>query len=318
MNRRTLLIIRWCVFMLASGFLYARLKGKVDVGSYFVGKDPFAFALFGGLALALVVVNWGVESWKWRFLVRDLEPLPFHRALVATIAGTSIGMITPNRVGEFAGRVLFLSPAHRIAGAFATVVGSIAQFVVTVTLGMFGLMAISLTTMPGFIGPMASAWVGLCALVVAASLLLYFNPQVLRTLVMRLPLLRRWGSQAMVLDRFSARHLVRVLLLSLVRYAVFTAQFVLLLSVFADMRPLDSIVAIPVAFLLSTLVPTVMLTELGVRGSVAIAVLSSAPEMDQGVFLATTALWLMNIALPAMAGAFVLLVARIRTKSGGA
>jgi hypothetical protein len=310
-SRRTLFLVRWCVFVLAFGFLFARLREGPGWGAFSAVDRRDLLRPSVAAALVLMLINWGLESRKWRLLVRGLEPITIARSFVATIAGTAIGIITPNRVGEFAGRVLFLAPEHRIAGAFATVVGSIAQFVVTVALGMLGLIALALRATPDRGDPMVSAWIGLCALVAAASLLLYFNPQLLRAAVARMPLLKRWEREAAVLDRFSLPELRNVLLLSLARYGVFTAQFALLLHACAGLSPAESVSTIPAVFLIGTLIPTAMLTELGVRGSVALALFDSGGN-DPGIVLATTLLWLVNIALPAIAGAMIMLLARIR------
>lgn len=319
MSRRTLLLLRWGVFVLACAFLFMRLSGHdapmrpEDLGA--LAREP-AMRLVLALVLALMLVNWGLESRKWRLLVRELESISKWRAFIATIAGTPIGLITPNRVGEFVGRVLFLSPEHRIAASFATAVGSIAQFVVTVVLGLLGLIALVMQAEHDQVSPDAAAWIGLCFLVAAATLLLYFNPDLLRAAIARLPVIKRWERHAAVLERFSARMLTRVLLISAVRYGVFTVQFALLLGALAEVPLTGAIAAIPVTFLVATLIPTVMLTELGVRGSVAVAVISPAAVQDQGVFLASTALWLINLGLPAMLGGIVLLVSRIRSARG--
>lgn len=301
---------------MACGFLYLRLVRHGDpVGFAEVFRDSDR-SLLGTVALVvflLMFVNWGLEAFKWRLLVGDLERLSFARAFVATIAGTSIGMITPNRVGEFAGRVLFLAPEKRIAGAFATAVGSIAQFVITIIMGTCGLVALFVTAAPDRADPQAMAWIALCVVVACCSLLLYFNPDLLRAVVAHVPVVRKWSKHADILERFRPRLLLSVLLLSALRYAVFTVQFALVLNALADVLPRESLITIPVAFLVSTLVPTVMLTELGVRGSAAVAFISPHMDMDKGVFLSSTALWLVNIAVPAMAGALILLVARIRS-----
>ena len=252
---------------------------------------------------------------KWRMLVRGIEPVSFAEAFKATIAGTSIGMITPNRVGEFVGRVLFLAPENRIPASFATAVGSIAQFVTTLVFGTLGLIALILTAQEDGVGSQSVAWIALCAVVALCTLLLYFNPDLLRAVVARLPVVRKWEQHAAVLESFRSRLLLTVLLLSALRYVVFTVQFIIILEGLADVGINDSLMAIPVAFLFSTLIPTVMLTELGVRGSVAIALISPGLSHDKSVFLASTTLWLINIALPALAGSIILLVARIRSTS---
>ena len=276
-------------------------------------RDPrVLWAVIGG-ALVLMVVNWGTEAIKWRLLVRTVEPIPFGRAFLATIAGTSIGMITPNRVGEFVGRILFLAPENRIPASFATAVGSISQFVVTVVMGTIGCIGVFGRAGALGMGPLGIAMIALCTVVAIGTLVLYFNPDLLHALVARLPVVRKWERHAAVLDRFGSPLLARVLLLSVLRYAVFTVQFLVLLMVFADLPITEALFAIPVAFLVSTLIPTVMLTELGVRGSVAVALISPQLAQDRGVFLASTALWLVNIAVPALAGSIILLMARIRS-----
>lgn len=309
-------MLRWGVFVLACAFLYARLArdGRlIDLRAMTaLLHRPWTAATFSAVC-ALMLVNWGLESRKWRILVGDVERITRWRAFLATLAGTPIGLITPNRVGEFVGRVLFLAPEHRIAASFATAVGSIAQFVVTVVAGLVGLMALLFSTDRDSLSPAASAWVGLCALVAGAALLLYFNPDLLRATIARIPLVRRWEGHAAVLERFGDRLLLRVLLISAARYTVFSAQFALLLFALADIPLLDAMRSIPAVFLVSTLIPTVMLTELGVRGSIAVAFISQGPGHDQGVLLATTVLWLINLGVPALLGGIILLAARIRS-----
>lgn len=210
--------------------------------------------------------------------------------------------------------MLFLEPEHRIAASFATAVGSIAQFVVTVVLGLLGLIAMVLLADPDRVSNDVAALIGLCALVAGATVLLYFNPDLLRATVARLPAIKRWERHAAVLERFSTGMLTRVLAISALRYAVFTVQFALLLAVFArGLSWTDAIASIPATFLVATLIPTVMLTELGVRGSVAVALISPDSSQDHAVFLASTALWLINLGLPALAGGIILLAARIRS-----
>ena len=265
------------------------------------------------LVFVLMLLNWGLEAWKWKLLVARVEPLSFRSAFKATIAGTAIGLITPNRVGEFAGRVLFLAPADRIRGSFATILGSIAQFVVTLVIGS---VMLPFAQLPAGPAPTAAVIVGLSwtmVLLSVAALVFYFDPRLLRASFVALPLVHRYAPTSAVLEEFSRNELVRALLISGVRYAVFTAQFVLLLSAVPGIDLWHTALGVPVVYLITTLVPTVMLTELGVRGSVAVAILAS-DAVDPGlVLLASLLLWVINLALPAIAGSTVLLLARIRS-----
>ncbi|MBK7946332.1 MAG: flippase-like domain-containing protein [Flavobacteriales bacterium] len=110
MSRRTLLLLRWGVFLLACLFLYVRLsrqQGDLDSAAMFQALREPRTLLVIAVACVLMLLNWGLESRKWRILVSDVERISRWRAFMATLAGTPIGLITPNRVGEFVGRVLF-------------------------------------------------------------------------------------------------------------------------------------------------------------------------------------------------------------------
>lgn len=313
-SRRTLLLLRWSVFLLACLFLYVRFSrhgGGYSMEMLDAALRTLGLPLLVGQFL-LMSLNWSIEALKWRLLMQGIERIGAVQAFAATLAGTSIGLITPNRIGEFVGRVLFLRPENRVAGSFATTVGSIAQFIVTVVLGMAGVVAVTLQGDWQSVRWISAAWIGVCTLVAAASLMLYYNPGLLRAVAARLPLIRRWERHAGVLERFSPAMLTRVLLMSAVRYAVFTAQFAWLLHAIVGIPWQGGLASVPAAFLVGTLIPTVMVTELGVRGSVAVALISPAAASDQGVFTASALLWLINLAAPAMAGAIIMLTARIR------
>lgn len=316
MSRRTLLLLRIGVFLLACAFLWARFLAHRPV------LEPFGgwWQAWSGIPktilctmLVLMILNWGLEAWKWKLLVARVERLSFLSAFEATIAGTAIGLITPNRVGEFAGRVLFLAPENRISGSFATAVGSIAQFVVTLVAGSAVLLMVPLpggTMMPDAVMT-GLAWT--MNFVSLAALVLYFNPRLLRMVFMSLPVLRRFEGSSAVLKDLSSRELARTLVISALRYVVFTLQFILLLRVHPGSSLLNMALGVPLVYLITTLVPTVMLTELGVRGSVAVAVLAGDERGAAFVLLSSLVLWVVNLAIPAVVGSILLLLARIRS-----
>jgi hypothetical protein len=70
---------------------------------------------------------------------------------------------------------------------------------------------------------------------------------------------------------------------------------------------------LPVVYLLATLVPTMLLTDLGVRGSVAVFLFAPMGGAAAHVLLAMSVVWTVNVLLPAMLGSVVLVAARIRT-----
>lgn len=318
MSRRTLLLVRWGVFLAACVFLYWRLAADQSThalrGEWRQAVQAAAWPLWGVL-LGMAVLNWGIEAAKWRWLVADLERMGIGRAFAATLAGTTVGLITPNRTGEFVGRILFLAPENRWRGGFATVLGSIAQFVTTLMFG--GAAFIAWWGHAPMVAGAGNSWgaviVVLVAAVAAGALVLFFRPRLLRQVITIIPLLRRWGDAATVLEGYVARELLPVLLMSVLRYLVFATQYVLLLVVLADIGPYEAMVAVPVIYLLTTLVPTMILTDLGVRGSASVALLTPLGGGPALVLLASFSIWAVNVAMPALVGGVILLVARIRT-----
>lgn len=313
-------MFRWGIFLLACVFLYVRLagpKGIVATGGEQLVEQLRMNASVLLVVATLMILNWLLEAVKWRHLLKGVEHVPLRRAFTATIAGTSVGFVSVNRTGEFLGRVLFLAPEHRVAGGFATSLGSIAQFVVTLVAGGIGLFML---TMLGAPLPWHADWISwalatLTALVAFIALVLYFYPGLLRQLLLLVPFLHRFEQASGILSRYQRSDLLNVILLSIARYAVFGFQFVLLLRAFgAGVDHMEAILAVPLIYLIATLIPSVMLTELGVRGSVAMAVLAPLGADDALVLMATTCLWVINVALPASVGSLILLFARIRSR----
>jgi hypothetical protein len=312
-TRRTLLWVRWGVFAAACAFLVVRLERHQ--GMHGIWPHPFTFASHGPVlagVLVLMLANWSVEVLKWRLLMRPVQSLSFGRAFTATLAGTTVGLITPNRVGEFAGRVLFLDPEHRVEGGFATLLGSIAQFVSTLLMGGLAMLAGGAAVHGLAASPLLGAVVMWSAFLIGcAAVALYFSPATFGRLLLAIPWLRRFERHARVLDTIDRGTLRNVLVLSLARYAVFTLQFALLAHALAGTGLVSALRTVPVVFLVTTLVPTTALTELGVRSSVAATFI---PGDEAAIVAASALLWVVNLVVPALAGGVALLVARIRTE----
>ena len=96
--------------------------------------------------------------------------------------------------------------------------------------------------------------------------------------------------------------------ISAVRYAVFAIQFYLVLWSFGvEMGLLTGLCAIAFIYCFVTIVPTFALAEWGVRGSAALFFLSPFGGSAVAIMSATIAVWLINIGLPALVGALIML-----------
>jgi hypothetical protein len=97
------------------------------------------------------------------------------------------------------------------------------------------------------------------------------------------------------------------------RYMVFSTQFYLFLLAFeVPLKLGEAMMIIPVIYLITTSIPTIALSELGVRGSVSVFFIGvfmagnfiGVGDLQLRVFAASTCIWLINIALPALIGTF--------------
>ena len=124
--------------------------------------------------------------------------------------------------------------------------------------------------------------------------------------------------KAHIWDSCTSGDLLRVWGLSFLRYGVFTLQSVLLLRIVevpASFAELAGLTALSYFFI--TLIPSIALGELGIRGSVNLALFGYAGALPSDILPATFALWAINLALPALFGAASVLFLKIRKHTEG-
>jgi hypothetical protein len=92
-----------------------------------------------GLVFLLMFVNWGLEALKWKVLLRQLYRIRFWEAFKAILSGVAFALNTPNRIGEYGGRVLFIPEGKRVRAVSLTLAGSFSQLLVTLLFGSIGL-----------------------------------------------------------------------------------------------------------------------------------------------------------------------------------
>lgn len=314
------ILIRVAIVVLTLVFIYYQIfnrKNYQEIIDYFptvTSNANFYFLL--SLVLLLFPLNLFLEIWKWKYLIKRLEKVSYWNATKAILTGYSVSMFLPNRVGEYFGRIYVLKSAGRIRAILVTVLGSMAQLLTTL---LFGMIALSLI-LPEFIDltDQTNRWLysGILffiLLFIVVSVFAYLNFSSFTGVVKRISghKLARINKYTIVFSWYSSKKLAVVLVASMLRYFIFSFQFFLLLHVFlVPIAYFNAMIIISVVYLLMTVIPTIALTELGVRGSVSLFVFSQYFEKmnlwnDQlglGVVSAAMVLWLINLAFPALLG----------------
>ncbi|TGD82453.1 lysylphosphatidylglycerol synthase transmembrane domain-containing protein [Hymenobacter wooponensis] len=269
------------------------------------------------LALALMPANWGLEAWKWWRLARHLEPVSFRRSFRAVLVGLTLGFVTPNRVGDYAGRIIELK-SRRLDALGAVFLGRYCQLVVTVLAGTIGLLYFVLRF---YLHSYPATGLGLVVAVVLTNLavmLPLYRSRLLVAAVMAVRPLRRFRRFLAVMPTYPAWDLTAVLLISGLRYAVFCAQFGLLLVAYGAHAPfVPGAAAIAGTLLLKSLVPSLnALADVGVRELSATHLFGLLGEPVLPVLSASISLWVINIALPSAVGLGFVLRLKVFRKRG--
>lgn len=299
------------------GFIYYQLiykKNLLELLSAFIDDFQTPTVIAGLMTVFfLMLFNWLTEAVKWRFLISRLENASIAKSIKAIILGINTSIFMPNRIGEFVGRIFLLQPKIRIHAIILTFAGNFAQFITTAFFGTIGLIwYFSLDSI--FVFPQLHYinWliIALSLLFTAGILLLYFNISVF------LPFLRRFFKKTkhlryfIVLRKLDFVILIKVLLYSLLRYFIFCMQFWLLLQLFGvELDFIEGLLIIFLIYFVLTLVPTIALVEIGVRGAVSVFLINSyvghlTHSQQLAIVLVALLLWLINLALPAVIGLF--------------
>ena len=280
-----------------------------------------AWKLF--VVLGLMLVNWGLEARKWQLLLRHMKKISFGKAYKSVLSGVAFTMLTPNRMGEFIGRVFYVEDGQRIRAATLTIIGSISQLIVTLIAGILGLIVLRahIAASPETAG-LSFFWIngllfGTLA-VVLLMVLFYFKISWLVRVAEKIPAMQKYIYFIVLLDDFKATELLRILSLSAVRFAVFIGQYMLLFSLFEVAIPFwQGCAAISVMLLMLAIIPTPALAELGIRGKISIALFMSFSSNPVGILVTTGSIWLINIILPAVLGSLLILNVKLFTKNEG-
>lgn len=241
-------------------------------------------------------VNWGIEALKWQWVNKPFEKISFTLSLKSVFMGVAVSTIFPNRTGEFLGKILVLKKENRVKGIFSSILTSLSQLSITLLVGLWALFIMRSNV------HISETYVFILTLATIAILL--FFKSIIRFLKKYIP--AKWISFIDFIRFYSIKDIFVVLLLSAIRYGVFTMQLFLLIVVFGgqisfvDFFPLSAI-----AFTLTTAIPTTLLSELLVRSNVGLVVFASNQLLDNTIILAYFCLWMINILLPSLMGFYI-------------
>lgn len=281
-----LIFIIWVAVL---GFVYYQKEKFLQILTNTNIEWKFIF-----FALLLLFFNLGLEALKWSIKMNFFEyRIGFWESYLAILIGNATAFITPQKLGDYLGRLLILKPENRITGIVITFYDRISQLGITLLLGSWALASLSILYFPNF--------------VLFSIILLLFHgwlwglPLFLPSLSQHFPSLQFLKE---IFSKIPGEYLFLTSNLSFFRYLTFLTQYLLLfksMGVYQEnLWALCSLV-----FLIKSFIPSIALSELGIREGIAVWVFSQFSNIDHIiVFQVTFILFIINTLIPTAIGAF--------------
>lgn len=288
--------------VLAASFYYILHKLSTSSSFFSSGSIQFTSKSIGCLLLAMVLVfcNWGLEARKWQVLISSFENISWLRSFQSILTGVAVGIFTPNRVGEFSGRIFFLRKTDKLVASLRSFFGSFVQLMITAIAGCIAIVFYvqknynRSVPLQSFLDPLKK---GQLLILVILTLLGV-------AAVFKLPYFIKWKHHLITFFKIPKAEFLQVVFLSTIRYFVFALQFYLiLLALGLEIEFVSALILIAITFLITSVVPTFALTEIVVRSAVTVSVFAVIDTPQPEVAAAASfLLWVINLAIPAFIG----------------
>ena len=315
------ILIKIVIVFFSFYFIYNELVHHNDVGR--ISLDSLLDTIINNYSLIFIVVlmmfiNWMLESLKWKFMIRKIEAISFFTSFRAIFSGITVSSFTPNRIGEYGGRVFCLEKSDRIQAVFITILCSMAQLLTTIIFGSFAFFILHEQFLEDQYFIIEISRFSLLVLFVLNILfvLAYFNVAFLINFLWKFSFFNFLRQYINVISLFNFKDLLVTFLYSVFRYLVFSIQFLILLHVFdVNISMYDAILSVMLVFFFITLTPTITIAEIGVRGSMALLVFLKFSTNVIGILSSTFLLWIINLIIPAIIGSFFIFSLKFFRKS---
>jgi hypothetical protein len=276
--------------------IYNKVAHNENLNQYSADiKIQFAKVTFFEWAVLLLLFlgNYLMEAIKWQNLLASCSPISILKSYKSVLIGQAFAFFTPARSGDYVGRILLLPPGSKMKGVAQLAWSSYAQLIITISIGSIALFF----NLPFF------PWIKwFMPLGLIAALFVYFHPGEFKGWLNKI-------NQLQIENKLK----LNLLGLSFLKYMIFILQYtwaVKMLNI--PITPIDLWIALGVLFLLLSIIPSISLTDLVIRGQIIVVLLEPYYNNSLMLICLSTIIWAVNFLLPAIIGAFLLINFRIK------
>ncbi len=299
--------LKLIVFVATLYYLYFKVIDSEQFGEFFPQFLNLSSASITLLVLVFVfmMLNWSLETIKWKLLIGKLEHISFIKSLMAVWSGLTINNWIPNRTAEFLGRILFIRKENRIKAISSTLAGNVAQLITMLSIGSVSFILWN----DGFSMSLKGILLLFSGVMTIFLSVAYFNIGIINKWFKNSKILNRFQKYVDVLSDYTSKELGKVLALSILRLGIYVAQYYLLLLVFGvDLNFPNAFVGICTIFFIQSILPAITITEIGVRGATVIFVLEHYTNSYSSLLAAAYSLWIINVIIPNFFGAIFIVI----------
>ncbi|MCK9500015.1 MAG: flippase-like domain-containing protein [Bacteroidales bacterium] len=314
LKKLLIFIIKLIIVIASWVFVFFKIKNSSDLPELlklfseldFKQISAFIFLLF------LMLANWFLESEKWRFIISKIEKLSSKTALIYVWIGVSVGTITPNRIGEFVGRVMFLKAENRKKATSLTLISDLSQLLITIFFGSISIILL----LPYFDKSSEFNFnKNIIYLFIAVSLILsfavFFSINKIIKYLKNRSFESNWFSKFYDLPNISFSDKTVLFSLSLLRFLVFSFQYFLIFRIFSvEICLYHCFIASSAMFFASHLLPNIAIAEAGLRISFAILFFGIFTDKVSIISISSLLIYIINIIIPIAIGGINLLYRR--------
>jgi len=291
------------IVLLAGYFIYDKLdRGDLRSLQFQLSEiSTSSLYLYIIIILLFTAANWFFEIKKWQTLVSINRLVRFRESAIQTLTAHLVGFVTPAKAGDYGAKALYYPKQQRKQILFLNFIGNMYQLLATLIFGSIGLGVIAFFTS----GTAIFFW----SLSIFMALVLYqILPKILRSVHWTLKgnpwykIKKYWKSIAAPIKK-------KVRLFSFIRYIIFAHQFYLILYLLGATTSYPFVMAcICATYLVSSIIPVMQLLDVVVRGGVAVLIFGWFNVPEEIVLSTVLLMWLLNVVIPLLPGAYFLLV----------
>ncbi|HEY9194911.1 MAG TPA: hypothetical protein VIM77_01555, partial [Mucilaginibacter sp.] len=137
------------------------------------------------------------------------------------------------------------------------------------------------------------------------QLIIYFHVNWVVSVFDRIPFIKKFHKLFAIMGQYKTHELIKIMGFSVARYLTFSLQYYLVFRLLIPHFPLaQMLLMLMLFFFISSIVPSLDLFDIGVRGFTASHLFVYITDQNYAVIAGVSSIWLINLFIPAILGSF--------------